>query len=156
MGWLWVDMFSGLVWYLVILYLFDFLVWYLGIEIELSGIDCCVDLICEGFDCVVWVGLFDDNILVVWLLGWMYIVNCVSLVYFVVRGVLYVLVDLFVYVLVYYVGMLGQCLFGFEYYDGQCYWILLMYGVVMVNSGESYIVVVLVGFGIIQVFCLGV
>jgi len=150
-----VDMSSGLARHLVIPHLPDFLARHPGIEIELSGTDRRVDLIREGFDCVVRVGPLDDNTLVARPLGWMHIVNCASPAYLAARGVPHALADLSAHALVHYVGTLGQRPPGFEYHDGQRYRTLPMHGAVTVNSGESYTAAALAGLGIIQVPRLG-
>jgi len=150
-----VDMSSGLARQLVIPHLPDFLARHPGLEIELSGTDRRVDLVREGFDCVVRVGPLDDNTLVARPLGLMHIVNCASPAYLAARGVPYALEDLSHHALVHYVGTLGQRSPGFEYHDGQAYRSVPMRGAITVNSGEAYSAAALAGLGIIQVPRLG-
>ncbi|MFI8716703.1 LysR family transcriptional regulator [Stenotrophomonas sp. NPDC077464] len=150
-----VDMSSGLARQLVIPHLPDFLARHPGLEIELSGTDRRVDLVREGFDCVVRVGPLDDNTLVARPLGVMHIVNCASPAYLAARGVPYALEDLSHHALVHYVGTLGQRSPGFEYHDGQAYRSVPMRGAITVNSGEAYSAAALAGLGIIQVPRLG-
>ncbi|MDF2816244.1 MAG: LysR family transcriptional regulator [Stenotrophomonas rhizophila] len=150
-----VDMSSGLARQLVIPHLPDFLARHPGLEIELSGTDRRVDLVREGFDCVVRVGPLDDNTLVARPMGVMHIVNCASPAYLAARGMPYSLEDLSHHVLVHYVGTLGQRSPGFEYHDGQAYRSVPMRGAITVNSGEAYSAAALAGLGIIQVPRLG-
>lgn len=150
-----VDMSSGLARQLVIPHLPDFLARHPGLEIELSGTDRRVDLVREGFDCVVRVGPLDDNTLVARPLGVMHIVNCASPAYLAARGMPYALEDLAHHALVHYVGTLGQRSPGFEYHDGQAYRSVPMRGAITVNSGEAYSAAALAGLGIIQVPRLG-
>jgi len=150
-----VDMSSGLARQLVIPRLPGFLERHPGLEIELSGTDRRVDLVREGFDCVVRVGPLDDNTLVARPLGVMHIVNCASPAYLAARGVPRSLEDLSRHALVHYVGTLGQRSPGFEYHDGQAYRSVPMRGAITVNSGEAYSAAALAGLGIIQVPRLG-
>lgn len=150
-----VDMSSGLARQLVIPHLPGFLEKHPGLEIELSGNDRRVDLVREGFDCVVRVGPLDDNTLVARPLGVMHIVNCASPAYLAAYGVPRSLDDLSGHALVHYVGTLGQRSPGFEYHDGQDYRSVPMRGAITVNSGEAYSAAALAGLGIIQVPRLG-
>jgi len=144
-----VDMSSGLARQLVIPRLPDFLDRHPGLEIELSGTDRRVDLVREGFDCVLRVGPLDDNTLVARPLGVMHIVNCASPAYLAARGVPHTVADLTTHALVHYVGTLGQRSPGFEYHDGQAYRSLPMGGAITVNSGEAYSAAALAGLGIL-------
>jgi DNA-binding transcriptional LysR family regulator len=130
-----VDMSSGLARQLVIPRLPGFLERHPGLEIELSGTDRRVDLVREGFDCVVRVGPLDDNTLVARPLGVMHIVNCASPAYLAARGVPRSLEDLSRHALVHYVGTLGQRSPGFEYHEGQSNRSEPMRGAITVNSG---------------------
>lgn len=150
-----VDMSSGLARQLVVPHLPAFLAEHPGLEIELSGTDRRVDLVREGFDCVLRVGPLDDNTLVARSLGVMHIVNCASPAYIAARGMPRGLDDLATHALVHYVGTLGQRSPGFEYFDGQAYQSLPMGGPITVNSGEAYSAAALAGLGIIQVPRLG-
>ena len=150
-----VDMSGGLARQLVIPQLPGFLARHPGLEIELSGTDRRVDLVREGFDCVLRVGGLDDNTLVARPLGRMQIVNCASPAYLSAHGTPQVLADLADHALVHYVGTLGQRSPGFEYPDGQGFRSLPMRGAVTVNSGDGYTAAALAGLGIIQVPRLG-
>jgi len=151
-----VDMSSGLARHLVIPQLAAFLRAHPGLEIELSGTDRRVDLVREGFDCVLRVGPLDDNTLVARCLGCMEVVNCASPAYLAAHGTPESLEDLQGHRLVHYVSMLGQRPMGFEYFDGLQYQTLPMAGAVTVNSGDGYGAAALAGLGIIQAPRLGV
>ncbi|MEG2804286.1 LysR family transcriptional regulator [Stenotrophomonas sp.] len=150
-----VDMSSGLARQLVIPHLPQFLHDHPGLELELSGTDRRVDLVREGFDCVLRVGGLDDNTLVARPLGQMPVLNCASPGYLATHGMPHTLADLAEHALVHYVGTLGQRSPGFEYHDGQAYRTLPMRGAITVNSGEAYSAAALAGLGIIQVPRLG-
>jgi len=150
-----VDMSSGLARQLVIPRLPDFLARHPALELELSGTDRRVDLVREGFDCVLRVGPLDDNTLVARPLGVMHIVNCASPGYLAAHGTPQTVADLARHALVHYVGTLGQRSPGFEYHDGEGYRTLPMRGAITVNSGEAYSAAALAGLGIIQVPRLG-
>lgn len=128
-----------------------FLALHPGLEVELSATDRRVDVVREGFDCVLRVGTLDDSSLVARLLGHMRIVNVASPGYLAARGVPRVLADLDRHALVHYVGTLGQRSPGFEYFDGQHYRNWPMQGALTVNSADGYSAAALAGLGIIQV-----
>lgn len=146
-----VDMSSGLAKLLVIPHLPDFLARHPALELELSGSDRRVDVIREGFDCVVRGGALDDNGLVARPLGTLHIANCASPAYLARNGTPTTLADLSAHVLVHYAASLGQGASGFEYHDGAGYRLLPMPGQLTVNNGDGYMAAALAGLGIIQV-----
>ena len=150
-----VDMSSGLARHLVMPALPAFLARHPGLELELSGTDRRVDLVREGFDCVVRVGALDDNTLVARPLGHLDVVSCASPAYLRAHGMPHTLQDLAVHRLVHYVSAFGQRPPGFEYFDGTRYQTLPMAGMVTVNSGDGYSAAALAGLGIIQAPRLG-
>lgn len=151
-----VDMSSGLARHLVLPALPAFLARHPGLELELSGTDRRVDVVREGFDCVVRVGALDDNTLVARPLGHLDVVSCASPAYLRAHGTPRTLQDLAGHQLVHYVSAFGQRPLGFEYFDGQQYRTLAMAGAVTVNSGDGYTAAALAGLGIIQAPRLGV
>jgi DNA-binding transcriptional LysR family regulator len=126
------------------------------LEIELSSTDRKVDLVREGFDCVLRVGSLDDPSLIVRPLGAYAIVNCVSPAYVRTHGLPRGLEDLANHKLVHYVGTLGGRSLGFEYHDGTEYRTVAMPGSITVNSTEAYQASCLAGLGIIQAPVTGV
>lgn len=126
------------------------------IELEISATDRQVDLLAEGFDCVLRVGAQPDQSVVARLLCSMPMINCVSAGYLQRYGVPRTLTDLADHHLVHYVRPLGSRSAGFEYLQGNKVQRLPMAGRVTVNSTDAYKSACLGGFGIIQVPALGI
>ncbi|RJU10204.1 LysR family transcriptional regulator [Xanthomonas campestris] len=145
-----VDMSAGIARQFVIPALPAFLAQHPQLEIEISGTDRRVDLVREGFDCVVRVGTVEDTSLVGRPLGVLRIINVASAQYLAQRGVPQSLEDLAQHDLVHYVSTLGQRSPGFEYHDGAQYHWLPMRGPVTVNNGDAYLAAARAGLGIIQ------
>ena len=144
-----VDMNSGIARH-VIEHLPQFLREHPGIQLELSCTDRRVDVVAEGFDCVVRVGTLTDSSLIMRPLGQYRIVNCASPAYLQAFGVPRMLDDLAHHQLIHYVSVLGQRPPGFEYMEGmQCRYVP-MQGVLTVNSVEAYANGCLAGLGITQ------
>jgi DNA-binding transcriptional LysR family regulator len=151
-----VDMPVGVARNLVIPKLPAFLQQYPGIELELSSSDRLVDVIREGFDCVVRVGTLKDSGLVARPIGKLTVVNCASPDYLARFGYPEALEDLASHALVHYATNLGVRSQGFEIsVDNQTRW-LKTGGVLTVNSTETYHAACLAGLGIIQVPRIGV
>jgi DNA-binding transcriptional LysR family regulator len=151
-----VDMAGGLARAIVIPRLPEFLASHPQLEVEMSCTDRLVDVVREGFDCVIRGGTLDDTSLVARPLGLMRVVNCASPAYLARRGVPASIDDLADHDLVHYVGTLGQKPLGFEYRDGAGYRVCAMGGLITVNNGEAYTAAALAGMGLIQVPELGV
>ncbi len=126
------------------------------IEVELSCTDRRVDVVGEGFDCVVRVGTLEDSSLVARTLGRLRIINCASPAYLNEYGMPRTLSDLTNHKLIHYVSTLGQRSTGFEYLDGSVCRYVPMQGVFTVNSVEAYEAGCLAGLGIVQVPQAGV
>ncbi|RDS84936.1 LysR family transcriptional regulator [Dyella monticola] len=120
------------------------------IQVELSCTDRRVDVVAEGFDCVVRVGTLTDSSLIVRSLGHYRIANCASPAYLQQHGVPQTLEDLAHHHLIHYVSTLGQRPPGFEYMDGSACRYVTMQGVLTVNSIEAYESGCLAGLGIVQ------
>jgi DNA-binding transcriptional LysR family regulator len=129
----------------------EFLKLHPGLEIELSSTDRRVDVIREGFDCVLRVGNLTDSSLMSKRLGSLKIINCVSPSYIERFGKPKNLDDLVNHRLIHYVPVLGARPEGFEYLDGEKYKMIKMKGQVVVNNADSYTAAALAGLGIIQV-----
>lgn len=125
----------------------EFLERHPGITLELNTTDRRVDLIREGFDCVVRVGALQDLTLVARLLGHLRMVNCVSPAYVARFGVPDSIAALTEHRLVHYVTTPST----FEYVDaaGQVQEVP-MQGVLTVNESEAYRAACRAGLGIIQ------
>ncbi len=136
---------------LVIPRLPQFLQQYPGIELELSSSDRMVDVIREGFDCVVRVGTLKDSGLIARPLGKLSVINCASPDYLTRFGYPETLDDLASHAVVHYALNLGSRPQGFEYYDGESTRWVKTGGILTVNSTETYHASALAGLGIIQV-----
>lgn len=133
-----------------------FLQQYPGIELELSSSDRLVDVIREGFDCVVRVGTLKDSGLIARPLGRLSVINCASPDYLSRFGYPDRLEDLASHAVVHYATHLGTRPQGFEYYDGEISHWIKTGGVLTVNSTETYNASALAGLGIIQAPRVGV
>ncbi|MDO8458068.1 MAG: LysR family transcriptional regulator [Burkholderiaceae bacterium] len=120
------------------------------LEIELSSTERRVDLVSEGFDCVVRAGKVTDPGLVARPLCDMPMVNCASPDYLARHGTPRTLDDLAHHHLVHYAATLGARSTGFEYTDGSTDCALAMRGPVTVNNAEAYQTACLAGLGLIQ------
>lgn len=150
-----VDMPVGFARDLVVPNLPGFLQEFPAIEIELSCTDRKVDVIREGFDCVLRVGLNTDSSLIARKLGSLTLVNCASNAYLKKHGVPKRLNDLTEHQFIHYVSTLGAKPDGFEYFDGEKYRTVKSAGRVIVNNADAYLSSCLAGLGIIQVPLVG-
>ena len=129
---------------------------YPGLEIELSSSDRLVDVIREGFDCVVRVGTLKDSGLIARPVGKLSVINCASPDYLARFGYPETLEDLSGHAVVHYAVNLGTRPQGFEVYrDNATQWIKTG-GILTVNSTETYHAACLAGLGIIQAPRIGV
>ena len=126
------------------------------VEMEISSSDRQVDVIAEGFDCVVRVGAQPDQSVVARKVCSMPMVNCVSPAYLQRYGVPQTIADLAQHQLVHYVRPLGARSAGFEYLQGNKVQRVAMAGRVTVSSTDAYQAACLGGLGIIQVPLLGI
>lgn len=126
------------------------------VEMEISSSDRQVDVIAEGFDCVVRVGAQPDQSVVARKVCSMPMVNCVSPAYLQRYGVPETIADLAQHQLVHYVRPLGARSAGFEYLLGNKVQRVAMAGRVTVSSTDAYQAACLGGLGIIQVPLLGI
>ncbi len=126
------------------------------LELELSSTDRRVDLVREGFDCVLRVGSLGDTTLVARPLGRMRLINCASPAYLRAHGTPQTLDDLATHRLIHYATALGGKPLGFEYWNGSACVSLPMQGALTVNNSHSYEAACLAGLGLIQVPEVGV
>ena len=120
------------------------------LDLELSSTDRLVDLVREGFDCVLRVGPLVDSSLVARPLGAFRIINCASPAYLKRHGTPKTLDDLATHQLIHYVSTLGARSPGWEYPDGNGYASLPMSGSITVNNSDSYTAACIAGLGLIQ------
>lgn len=135
---------------LVIPRLPDFLQHYPGIELELSSSDRLVDVIREGFDCVVRVGTLKDSGLIARQLGRLSMINCASPDYLARFGYPETPEDLAHHALVHYAAYSGGRPAGFEIYRDGSLQRVNSGGILTVNSAEAYHAACMAGLGIIQ------
>lgn len=120
------------------------------LELQLSSTDRFVELVREGFDCVLRVGALADSRLVARRLGVLAMTNCASAGYLHTYGTPRELADLDRHVLVHYAATLGAEPPAFEYHaDGRTQ-TRAMRALVTVNNVDAYRVACLAGLGIIQ------
>ncbi|MDI4633054.1 LysR family transcriptional regulator [Pelomonas sp. V22] len=147
-----VDMPLGVARHVVMPALPEFLQAHPQLEIELSSTDRRVDLVREGFDCVLRVGPLSDSSLVARPLGQYRMATVASPAYLATRGRPETLDDLARHRLIHYALTLGTRPAGFEYQDadGEMRFVP-MAGALTVNNSESYLSACLAGLGLIQV-----
>lgn len=120
------------------------------LEVQLSTTDRRVDVIREGFDCVLRVGKLEESGLVARRFGELPMMNCASPAYLRRYGTPRTLDDLHGHLVVHYSGRFGTDTPGFEYRDGNAYRERPMRSVITVNSTDSFRAACLAGLGIIQ------
>ncbi|HZG19239.1 MAG TPA: LysR family transcriptional regulator [Herbaspirillum sp.] len=150
-----VDMSSAMAREVVLPALPSFLAQHPQLEIELSASDRRVDLVAEGFDCVLRTGTLDDSSLVARCIGHLVQINCASAAYLKRHGVPRTLEDLAQHQLVHYRQVLGGRSPGWEWFDGRQTHTLPMAGSVTVNSTETYYAACQAGLGLIQLPLVG-
>jgi len=130
----------------------EFMQTYPELAIELSSTDRRVDLVREGFDCVLRVGMLGDSSHIARPLGYYRMVNCASPAYCANFGLPLHPNDLVNHRLIHYVSTLGTRDNGFEYQeaDGRSSFVT-MPGALTVNNSDAYYAACLAGLGIIQV-----
>lgn len=126
------------------------------LEVQISCTDRQVDLLREGFDCVMRIGALSDLDVVARPVGQLSMRNCVSPGYIERHGMPRHLDELASHRLVHYVRNLGARSPGFEYEQGGELRFQSMAGVVTVNNAEAYSAACLAGLGLIQVPAVGV
>jgi DNA-binding transcriptional LysR family regulator len=133
----------------------EFMMQHPNLELEISTTDRRVDLLSEGFDCVVRVGAQPDQSVVARHLCDFVMANCASPAYLERYGVPEGLDDLARHRLVHYVSVLGSRSEGFVYeVDGQVQRVP-MAGSVTTNNSDGYESACLSGFGLIQAPIIG-
>lgn len=123
-----------------------------ALEIELSSTDRRVDLVQEGFDCVIRLGPVADETLIARPLGKLRMINAASPAYLARYGTPRTLEDLVTqeHRMVHYVRNFGAKPDGWEYPSGDGYKTLMLPGMMKVNSVQTYHEAGLAGMGLIQ------
>ncbi|AKJ67559.1 transcriptional regulator [Pandoraea thiooxydans] len=122
------------------------------LELELSSTDRRVDLVQEGFDCVIRLGPIIDETLIARPLGKLRMINAASPSYLARHGTPRTLDDLRTqaHQMVHYTPTLGARPAGWEYPHGEGYATLALPGAVQVNNVRTYHAAGLAGIGLIQ------
>ncbi|NTY35353.1 MULTISPECIES: LysR family transcriptional regulator [Burkholderia cepacia complex] len=125
---------------------------YPELELELSSTDRRVDLVQEGFDCVIRLGPIVDETLIARPLGKLRMTNAASPSYLARYGIPHTLDDLRSqgHRMVHYTLTLGARHAGWEYPDGDRYASLPLPSAMQVNSVQTYHAAGLAGIGLIQ------
>lgn len=145
-----VDMPLGMASNLIIPKLADFIAIYPNLSLDLSSTDRVVDVVNEGFDCVIRVGLQHNLGLGNRVIGQMPIVNLASAEYLQKYGEINELSDLKNHYLVDYDTEFGASNSVFEYQEGNVLKSVAMNSKIRVNNSTSYQSACIAGFGIIQ------
>lgn len=128
----------------------EFLAAHPLLEVGISTTDHRVDVVREGFDCVLRIGTLADSELVARPLGALRMCNVASPEYLRVHGTPRSLQDLAQHRVVHYAARLGTQGAGWEYEDGGTVRLLPMKASVVVNSTDAYQAACLAGLGFIQ------
>lgn len=128
----------------------EFLANHPQLEMLVSTTDRRVDLLREGFDCVLRIGALSDSGLVAKRIGVLEMVNCASPRYLQRYGTPQSVAELAQHLLVHYSLSFGGEAPTFEYFDGSAYREQQMRCAVTVNSTDAYHAACLAGLGIIQ------
>jgi DNA-binding transcriptional LysR family regulator len=145
-----VDMPTAIARKIVMPRLAEFILQYPQLQIEVSSTDRRVDVVREGFDCVLRAGETVDDSLIARQLGMMTMTNCASPAYLARYGTPHTLEDLASHQLIHYSPVLGMRSSGFEYAINDETRSIAMAGAVTVNNVESYEAACLGGLGIVQ------
>lgn len=134
----------------------DFMARHPGLKVEISCTDRQVDLLREGFDCVMRIGSLSDLDVAARPLGQLRMVNCASPSYLARYGTPALLAELEGHQLVHYVRTFGARSSGFEYQENGVTRFIDMTGATTVNNTDAYQGAGLAGLGIIQAPWIGV
>jgi DNA-binding transcriptional LysR family regulator len=146
-----VDMSVALATELVLPRLGEFMAKHPQLAIDLGTADRRVDLIREGYDCVLRAGVLRDSTLVARPLGSYRLANCASPAYLAQYGTPQGLADLAHHRLIHYDAQLGGNAAAWEWFDGEQTHYAPMGSMLTVNGTASYKAACLAGLGIIQV-----
>jgi DNA-binding transcriptional LysR family regulator len=146
-----VDMSVGLATQFVLPHLDGFLARHPGLVIDLGTADRRVDVIREGYDCVLRSGTLSDSSLVARPLGNYRMVNCASPAYIERHGMPTGLDDLARHRIIHYDTLLGGSVPGWEWFDGQATRTAPVGAVLTVNGTAAYGAACRAGLGMIQV-----
>lgn len=150
-----VDMSHPMARQLIIPHLPEFFQKYPNLHIELNSSDRHVDLIAEGYDCVIRTGNLAESGLIVRKVGEMRQTNFVSPAYIAQHGEPKTLADLDKHQLIHYNVSGGHKFDAFEYWDGQQCQRITMPSRITVNNTDAYRAACIAGLGMMQAPLLG-
>ncbi|APW41896.1 LysR family transcriptional regulator [Rhodoferax saidenbachensis] len=151
-----IDMSTGMARNAVIPRLPELLALHPLLELEISSTERRVDVVREGFDCVLRVGPVGDTSLIARPLPPLRMVNVVSPAYLQAHGTPQTLADLSSHHLVHYASTLGAKPGGFDTTENGEVRSLPMQGAITVNNADAYTAACLAGLGLIQAPAVGV
>ena len=136
----------------------DFLAAHPELKLEVSSTDRAVDLVQEGFDCVLRLGLIRDETLIARPLGKLRMVNAASPTYLARHGIPRSLEDLQLqgHRTIHFSTILGARPYGWEYPKSDGYATLQLPAALHVNSAQTYEAAALAGLGLIQAPLMGI
>ena len=146
-----VGMSSGMAQNIVVPALPAFLDAHPDLELELSSTERRVDVVREGFDCVVRVGEVGDESLVARYIGALPLASCASPAYVRQHGVPESVADLTGHRVVHFASNFGRPPDDYEYTDASKTRTVALTGVLTVNGAEAYLSACLAGLGIVQI-----
>ena len=151
-----VDLTVGIAARIVLPRLKEFMARHPRLEINLSTTDRRVDVVREGFDCVLRSGLLADSSLVARPLGSYRMVNCASPAYLEAFGTPRTLADLAQHRIVHYDALLGGSAPVWEWFDGERTRLAPVGGMLTVNGTACFEAACRAGLGLIQAPDVGI
>lgn len=122
-----------------------------NLKFEISGTDRRVDVVKEGFDCVLRVGAIGDDSLVARRLGELRMLNAASPAYLASYGAPSSLEDLLKnHTIIHYSATLGARPYCWEYFDGKHNQAFAVPGAIQLNNVAAYEAAGVAGLGLIQ------
>lgn len=134
----------------------EFLDRHPALEFELGASDRAVDLIREGYDCVIRVGGSLEPGLVARNLGALEVITCASPAYLAQHGIPEVPEDLARHRMVRYAPRFGLAVERFEFRDGDGFREVALPGTLTVDNTQAYSAAAVAGVGLIQAPRIGV
>jgi len=145
-----IDMSAGLAARIVLPRLGEFMARHPRLLVDLGTSDRRVDVIREGYDCVLRSGTLTDSSLVARALGSYRMVNCASPAYLQAMGTPRTLDDLSAHRVVHYDAQLGGSTPGWEWFDGERTQYAPVGAALTVNGTAAYEAACVAGLGMIQ------
>jgi DNA-binding transcriptional LysR family regulator len=146
-----VDMSVSMATSVVLPRLHEFLARHPQLQVDLGTADRRVDLVREGYDCVLRAGVLVDSSLVARPLGSYRMVNCASPDYLARHGTPRTLADLAGHRIVHYDALLSGSSPGWEWFDGRENHVVPVGAVLTVNGTAAYGAACVAGLGIAQI-----